>query len=128
MKASEFKILIKESVKEVFQEELKEIILESLRSNNSIIGENSFKHLTPSTQQITHNSGTAPSTLINNTTSFTDEMRSSMRKSYMDVISETAQPIQTHEQFNPAGADSINGSLPEGELSMSQIMALTSRK
>ena len=46
MKSTEFKKLIKQAVREVFQEEMKEIILESLKSSKKeqVITENQSPH------------------------------------------------------------------------------------
>jgi len=127
MKASEFKTLIKESVKEVFQEELKEIILESLRSKGNTITENMYQ--VPSygtTNPINPGFNT-----MQNVNPDISTLKTNLRESYAKVLGDTAFSFNSSNvvaPFNPAGADSINGQLPEGEVSMGQIMNLMGKK
>ena len=53
------------------------------------------------------------------------------RQAYMDILGETALSFTSQDvsKFNPGiNADPINGSLPEGELGMDQIMNLMSNR
>ena len=43
MKSSEFKQLIKESVREVFREEIKEILLEAVRTPKAVVQESTYR-------------------------------------------------------------------------------------
>ena len=45
MKSSEFKQLIKESVREVFREEIKEILLEAVRTPKAVVQESTYRFL-----------------------------------------------------------------------------------
>ena len=113
MKTSELKKLIKEATREVIQEELKEIILEAIKSSSGIIKEN--------------NSSKSPSF----------EVKTNLREQYKSIIgdmgkihdspnpeikfntSDIAQP------FIPSGfSNTTTGQLPPGELSLDQISAL----
>jgi hypothetical protein len=110
MKASEFKKLIKEAVKEVIQEELRDILLEAVRSPKQIVRES----YTPAP---THTP--APSYI---------EPTMSAREKYMGILGETAMSFNTNDlaasrPFQPHG-DPINGSLGSGEVGMDQIMSL----
>ena len=113
MKATELKKMIKDAVKEAIQEELKEILLEAVRSPKQVVTEN----VAIPTPQLS----SKPSV--------------DAKKAYMEVMNETAlsftsrdaqgfnQPFRPQGQFDPA-----NGSLPEGNVSMDQIMGLLNSK
>jgi len=111
MKTNTFKILIKEAVREVIQEELKEILLEAIR--------------TPKQQVVTEH--TLPQVNISSTPT---ESTQEMRQKYMDVLNGMTMTSQdARPKFNPSPmADSINGSLPDGEVGMDQIMNLMNIK
>lgn len=122
MTPKELKQLIKESAREVFQEELKEILLEAIRSPKTIVTENQ-QWVGPGPQ---HNSATyIPPKPV--TTSVTPEFKQNLRESYMNILNETAASFGQKGAFNPIGVDPINGDLPEGELGMDQIMTLMKR-
>ena len=113
MKSTTFKKIIKECVREVFRDELKDILLESLKSNNSkpTIAES------VSIPSPTLTSKPDPKSLINK------------RQAYMDVIGETAMSFNSSDvqKFNPQGIDPVNGNMPEGEVSLDQITNLISK-
>ena len=113
MKSTAFKKIIKECVREVFREELKDILLESLKSNNS------KPAITESVNipQPTLTSKPDPKSLINK------------RQAYMDVIGETAMAFNSSDvgTFNPQGVDPVSGKMPEGEVSLDQITNLISK-
>ena len=122
MKTSEFKKLIKESVREVIQEELKDILLEAIKSP---------KHTTnpPLTETLSYPS---PNTKLGipptPTTTISPEQR---RAIYESMLGETAMSFTSNntQTFKPTpGVDTINGSLPDGSVSMDQIMSLMSNK
>jgi hypothetical protein len=111
MKATELKKFIKEAVREAIQEELKDILLEAVRSPKQVVRES----YTPSSTQ--------------NPPTFTQPTMD-LRSKYADVLGETAlsftsQDIQ--QPFRPQG-DPINGNLGTGELGMDQIMSLLNTK
>ena len=112
MKATELKKFIKEAVKEAIQEELKDILLEAVR--------------TPKTQIVREH--TIPQVDIS---SRPPEITMDKRQAYMDILGETALGFtsQNIQKFNPgASVDPVNGSLPDGELGMDQIMNLMANK
>ncbi len=116
MKANELKKMIKEAVKEAIQDELKEILLEALKSPKQVVVEN----LNPPTTTPHIQSTPSPTT---------PQFTSDIRQTYMDVLDETALNYTSKDvqRFNPQGVGdttSPNGSLPEGELGMDQIMNL----
>ena len=110
MKSTAFKKIIKECVREVFRDELKDILLESLKSNNS------KPTITESVvvPQPTLTSKPDPKSLVNK------------RQAYMDVIGETAMSFNSSDvgRFNPQGVDPVSGNMPEGEVSLDQITNL----
>jgi hypothetical protein len=110
MKASDLKRFIKESVKEAIQEELKDILLEAVRTPKQVVRES---YITPQPNI------TSPSTPPNITMD--------KRQAYMDVLGETALSFTSQDvaRFNPGvNADPINGQLPAGDVGMDQIMGL----
>ena len=112
MKATELKKFIKEAVKEAIQEELKDILLEAVKNPNPVIVHESY------TPAPTTSPSIPPITM-------------DKRQAYMDVLGETALSFTSKDvsRFNPGvNADPVNGSLPEGELGMDQIMNLMSNR
>jgi hypothetical protein len=113
MKTDIFKKLIKEAVREAIQEEMKDLLLEAVRSNKQPMNE-SFN---PETRTLNFNTNSLPS-------------RSPMdtKKAYMDILGEIAQGPKSglEGEFKLQGPiDPVNGSLPDGQLSLDQIMTLT---
>lgn len=125
MTTKEFKQIVKEAAREVFQEELKDILLEALRSPKPIVTENK-QWVGPDPTK--HNTAT-PSYAPPATISIAPEVRQNMRESYMNILNETAISFNTQNvPFNPVSADPINGDLPEGDLPMNYIMNLMNNK
>jgi hypothetical protein len=111
MKTTELKKFIKDAVREAIQEELKEILLEAVRSPKQVVRES----YTPPTQ--------TPNPTFTQPTM-------DLRSKYADVLGETAMGFTTNDiqpQFRPQG-DPINGNLGTGELGMDQIMGLLNTK
>ena len=115
MKSTELKNMIKGAVKEAIQEELKEILLEAVKapkaSNVAVMQES----ITPAQTQLTPPQMNAEQ----------------KREAYQNILGEMGGAMTTNnvpQRFNPAGADSINGSLPAGEVDMSQIAGLMGKK
>ena len=105
MKLSQLKTIVKEAVKEAIQEELKEILLEAVKSPKSVIKESpvSSPKIKKSQQEI--------------------------REYYKNILGETAANFNTSQFSGPlkvgsGDTTSPNGSLPEGNVSMDQIMGL----
>jgi hypothetical protein len=114
MKTDIFKKLIKQAVKEVFQEEIKDILLEAVRGNKQSINESEMKTISFNTNSLPHN----PIPNVNT------------KQAYLDILGEIAQGPKSglEGEFKMQGPiDPINGSLPEGQLSLDQIMTLTKR-
>jgi hypothetical protein len=115
MKSSALKSIIKEAVKEAIQEELKDILLEAVKSPKVVtptavpVVEQKVQPPTPTTPQM----------------SATDK-----REAYKNILGDTQAFNSSNAQsFRPqAGMDVANGTLPPGEVDMTQIMGLMNSK
>jgi hypothetical protein len=113
MKADILKKFIKDAVREAVQEELKDILLEAFKSNKQTIRESNDRTLNFNTNSIPHQPASKPS--IN------------PKQAYMEILGDIAKgPKSGFEgEFKVQGnVDPINGSLPEGQLGLDQIMGL----
>jgi len=105
MKQEVFKKLIKEAVREVIQEELKDILLEAVRSPKQTVVES-----------------IQPQKIVEGPSMSSNERRAAYQNILGDMQSSfTSQNIA--QPFNPQGA-MPGGDLPSGEVNMSQIMGL----
>jgi|TARA_R110001583_G_scaffold123613_3_gene275061 hypothetical protein len=111
MKASELKKIIKESVREAIQEELKDILLEAVKSPKS----------TPINESRNID-------IVNHTPSI------SSKEKYTDILNEMTMNFTSKDvpqKFTPQGSmdtTSPNGKLPDGDVGMDQIMGLMTGK
>ena len=111
MKTDGLKKLIKEAVREAIQEELKDILLEAVRSSKQIVRESIQPIETPKP-------------------TFTQPTMD-LRQKYKDVLGETALSFTSNDiqqTFKPQSSDPVNGNLGTGELGMDQIMGLLNNK
>ena len=117
MKSTELKKMIKEAVKEAIQEEIKDILLEAVRAPKG----SSVAVMQESVQPIQPQS-----------TNTQPQMSAAQRKNmYEQALNNTSVSLNSSnvQSFRPqAGFDSANGSLPNGDVDMSQIMGLMSAK
>ena len=111
MKAIDFKKLIKEAVREVIQEELKDILLEALKSPKQIVRESYSPPSTPTQPAY------APPSI-----DFRTKYAEALGETALSFTSQDAQP-----SFRPHG-DPVNGNLGSGEVGMEQIMNLLNTK
>jgi len=119
MKLQALKKIVKEAVKEAIQEELKEILLEAVRTPKQITAPT----LSPVMEQTTVKTPQAPQT-----PSMTAEAK---REAYKNILGDTAATFNSSnaQSFVPqSGMDVANGTLPPGEVDMSQIASLMSGK
>jgi hypothetical protein len=118
MKAQELKQLFKEAVREVFQEELKEILLEAVKAPKASVGQGGYGTVTESYVQPT------------NTKSLDPAARKAVMSGILGDMTAgrtiTTDSITTNT-FVPRGGDAINGSLPEGNVGLDQIMNLLTK-
>lgn len=117
MKSEEFKKIIKEAVREVFVEEMKEILLEAIKAPKASVGQGGYGTVTESVKPINSKA-----------------LDPSARKAFManilgDMASGKTMTTEalTANTFIPKGGDAINGSLPEGNVGLDQIMGLLNK-
>jgi hypothetical protein len=110
MKTDGLKKLIKEAVREAIQEELKDILLEAVRSPKTIVKESIQTIDTPKP-------------------TFTQPTMD-LKAKYADVLGETALSFTSQDAvpFRPQVSDPVNGNLGAGEVGMDQIMNLLNSK
>ena len=109
MKQSELKKMIKGAVKEAIQEELKDILLEAVRSPK---------------QQVVEN--IQPQKVVEGPSMSSNERRAAYQNILGDMQSSfTSQNVA--KPFNPQGI-MPGADLPDGELNMNQIMGLMKSK
>jgi len=109
MKLDVLRKIIREEVKGAIQDELKEILLEAVKSNKQPIQES---------QPIK-----APAS---------PETKANLRESYRNILGETAATFNTSQVAQPLQVTSTdtaspNGKLPDGEVSLDQIMGIMNR-
>jgi hypothetical protein len=117
MKTDALKKLIKDAVREAIQDELKDILLEAVRSNKQPIRE-SYQVSDDRTLNFTSNQ--VPKTPVN------------AKQAYMDILGDMARGPKTglEGEFRvngPMNTMSEGSSLPEGQLGLDQIMNLISK-
>lgn len=122
MKISQLKTIVKEAVKEAIQEEMKDILLEAVRSPKQIVSE--YK---PTNSNVGTPSPTNP---------VATKSREEIRENYMKVLGGmmpgangtlNANTNSMPLQVTNTDTTSPNGSLPQGEVSMDQIMGLMNK-
>lgn len=127
MKVSQLKNIVKEAVKEAIQEEIKDILLEAVKSPKQTIYENRMgtptTNVSPPIPSPTNPVATPP--------------KGKIRENYMKVLGDmmpgangtinaTSEdvPLQLNGTMDTT---SPNGSLPQGNVSMDQIMGLMNK-
>ena len=122
MKTDILKKLIKEAVKEVFQEEMKSILLEAVRAPKTIVNESlRDTYIKPS-----KNTYAQPN--IENPRTLSPEERRAMFGNIIENMSGNST-ITTNDMttFIPRPVNVENGSLPEGNVGLDQIMGLMNK-
>ena len=123
MKISQLKTIVKEAVKEAIQEEMKDILLEAVRSPKQVVSE----------YKPTNSTVGAPSP----TNPVATKTREEIRENYMSVLNgmmpgangtlsanTNSMPLQMN---GPVDTTSPNGKLPEGDVPMDMIMGLMNK-
>jgi hypothetical protein len=114
MKTTELKNLIKEAVREAIQEELKDILLEAVRTPKTVVHES-----VRDTYAQPH---------IEKPKQLTAQERRDMFSGMLgEMQMGGAATSQYAGNFNPGSVDTINGALPEGSVGLDQIMALMNK-
>ena len=130
MKLSQLKTIVKEAVKEAIQEEMKDILMEAVRSPKQTVYENRMG--TPTTDVA------APSPMNPvMQTSMPEDTRMAMKENIQNVLGGmmpgangtlSATTGNLPLQMGSGDTTSPNGSLPQGNVSMDQIMGLMQGK
>ena len=131
MKLSQLKTIVKEAVKEAIQEEMKDILLEAVRSPKQTVYENRMG--TPTTDV----AAPGPMNPVAQQP-MPEDNRMAMRENIQNVLggmmpgvngtisaNTNSMPLQVNSKVDTT---SPNGSLPEGNVSMDQIMNLMNSK
>ena len=123
MKVSQLKTIVKDAVKEAIQEEMKDILLEAVRSPKQVVSE--YK---PTTSNVGTPSPTNP---------VATKTKEEIRESYMSVLggmmpgkngtisaNTNSIPLQMN---GPVDTTSPNGKLPDGDVPMDMIMGFVKK-
>ena len=128
MKLSQLKSIVKEAVKEAIQEEMKDILMEAVRSPKQTVYENQMG--TPTTN-VAAPSSTNP--IMQSSLPETDKIK--LRENMMGVLNGmrpgangTLNANTSNIPLQVTNTDTMNGSLPQGEVNMDQIMGLMNKK
>ena len=130
MKLSQLKTIVKDAVKEAIQEEMKDILMEAVRSPKQTVYENRMG--TPTTNVA---APTPMNPVMQSSLPETD--KATLRENMMNVLdgmrpgaNGTLSANTSNMPLKVASGDttSPNGSLPEGNVSMDQIMGLMKGK
>ena len=130
MKLSQLKSIVKDAVKEAIQEEMKDILIEAVRAPKSVVYENSMG--TPNT-----NIGTPGPMNPVAQQPMPEDKRIAMKENIQSVLGGmmpgangtlSATTADVPLQMTSGDTTSPNGSLPQGNVSMDQIMGLMTGK
>jgi hypothetical protein len=123
MKLDILRKIIREEVKGAIQEELKDLLLEAIRTPKPVIETQTYNPVSTAGY-------ISPST----TTSTATVSKEQLRENYRNILGETAasfntsqvgKSLQLHGSMDTA---SPNGRLPDGEVPMDMIMGLMNKK
>jgi hypothetical protein len=120
MKIDGLKKLIKEAVREAIQEELKDILLEAVKSPKTVVQEN-YIPVPPQPISIQPNGTTVNHDLKRN-------LRSMIGGEFDAVITANSSHVQPSYVPPPVNTAGEGSSLPGGEVSLDQIMGIMNGK
>ena len=128
MKLSQLKSIVKDAVKEAIQEEMKDILMEAVRSPKQTVYEN---RMGTSTTDVASPIPTNPIMQ----TSLPETDKATLRENMMNVLdgmrpgaNGTLNANTSNVPLQVTSTDTMNGSLPQGEVNMDQIMGLMNKK
>jgi len=128
MKLSQLKSIVKDAVKEAIQEEMKDILMEAVRSPKQTVYENRMG--TPTTDI----AAPGPMNPVMQT-SLPETDRETLRENMMNVLNGMRPGANSTLNVNTGNVplqvtstDTMNGSLPQGEVNMDQIMGLMNKR
>lgn len=120
MKATDFKKMIKEAVREVFKEEMREILLEAVKSPKVPVGAGGYGTVTE-TQTTT---GTVSEA---SRQAFRQMMGGNFSPNSQDTFSFNTSNIQPSYTTPPVSTAGEGSALPAGEVNLDQIMGLMNK-
>jgi hypothetical protein len=118
MKLDILRKIIREEVKGAIQEELKDLLLEAIRTPKPVVETQTYI--------------SSPLNPVNTTTATVSKEQ--LRENYRNILGETASSFNTSQVGKPLQMNgsidtaSPNGRLPDGEVSMNMIMGLMNKK
>ena len=124
MKLDILRKIIREEVKGAIQEELKDLLLEAIRTPKQVV----------ETQTYNPSPSAGPPGHFFPTTSTATISKEQLRENYRNILGETAASFNTSQVGKPLqltgtmDTASPNGRLPEGEVPMNMIMGLMNSK
>ncbi len=128
MKLSQLKSIVKDAVKEAIQEEMKDILIEAVRAPKQTFYEN--KSAIPSTDVGIPNKMNPVAK-----SSLPQEDKMKLRENMMNVLdgmrpgaNGTLNANTSNVPLQVTSTDTMNGSLPQGEVNMDQIMGLMNKR
>lgn len=122
MKVSDFKKMIKEAVKEVFQEEMREILVEAVKSPKMPVGVGGYGSVTE--PRVT----TGTTTLSEaSRQAFRDMMGGNFSPNRQDTFTFDTSNIQPAYTPPPISTTGEGSALPAGEVNLDQIMGLMNK-
>jgi len=128
MKLSQLKSIVKDAVKEAIQEEMKDILIEAVRSPKQTVYENRMG--TPTTNVAAPN---PMNPVMQSSLPETD--KATLRENMMNVLdgmrpgaNGTLSANTSNVPLQVTSTDTMNGSLPQGEVNMDQIMGLMNKR
>ena len=128
MKLSQLKSIVKDAVKEAIQEEMKDILMEAVRSPKQTVYENKIG---TSTTDVVPPIPTNPTIQ----TSLPETDKATLRENMMNVLdgmrpgaNGTLNANTNNVPLQVTSTDTMNGSLPQGEVNMDQIMGLMNKR
>ena len=128
MKLSQLKSIVKDAVKEAIQEEMKDILMEAVRSPKQTVYENKIG---TSTTDVVPPIPTNPTMQ----TSLPETDKATLRENMTNVLDGMRPGANGTLNANPSNVplqvtstDTMNGSLPQGEVNMDQIMGLMNKR
>ena len=128
MKLSQLKSIVKGAVKEAIQEEMKDILMEAVRSPKQTVYENKIG---TSTTDVVPPIPTNPTMQ----TSLPETDKATLRENMMNVLdgmrpgaNGTLNANTSNVPLQVTSTDTMNGSLPQGEVNMDQIVGLMNKR
>lgn len=126
MKLDILRKIIREEVKGAIQEELKDLLLEAIRTPKQVAETQTYNPA--------FSAGYTSPPVINHPPAISTVSKEQLRENYRNILGETAASFNTSQVGKPLqltgtmDTASPNGRLPEGEVPMNMIMGLMNSK